>query len=456
MMQRSESTVSLNPNGDSLYDPYGSRHSAANDASGRYGTSFSSNSAVYVHDSDPEASKWIHRDKLARIEGNEAADYLYDVESSRWIHKDKLELIEIEEIQRAGLTLPVVNSRFSRPDGLTAPSAAGFDDYNSMDPRTPEEQAADRAAQAKWFRRNPSYSRIPIAHSSAKPVPQEVLERTSPLPRQNVSPSGSEDGRASISYPAARKRSYSAGSATLLDDSSATQSAPAPAPGKVHNPKTRPAATVTGATRHAGSRTGSMTARNRTRSNPQLHRPTTSASYSIHGGTQGKSPEGIPPWEIKSYKPDPKLPPDQQIIPTVAKRMQQEQWERDGVAASVYDRELRPLKVDDNTNAEVAAARQSLQQDAGVEWPLKIPNASQPSPKKEDPAPVPERRYSIMPPVSSLVEHCHLFQPADRKLQPSISNGHITEPPRPQPEIQRVPEVPEEEPKRKMCCCAIM
>jgi len=43
------------------------------------------------------------------------------------------------------------------------------------------------------------------------------------------------------------------------------------------------------------------------------------------------------------YKPDPRLPPDQQVIPTHAKRMQQEQWEKEGKFGNVYDTSFRPL-----------------------------------------------------------------------------------------------------------------
>ncbi|TGZ79175.1 hypothetical protein EX30DRAFT_373309 [Ascodesmis nigricans] len=409
-------------------------------ASYRFTNTFSSNSAEYVHDSDPEASKWIHRDKLAQIEGNEAADYLYDVESSRWIHKDKLERIEIQELQRAGLGLPVLPSRSHRESTdrnastHRIPSPTDFDDYNDMEIRRPEEIAAERIA----YKRNGSSSRIPVAHSSAKPVPQEVLERTSPLPRNPPTPNGSEDGRGSIAYPAARKRSSSTDSSRVLDDASNTQSTPTSAAPKVSNPKTRASGAPGTGSKNTGARTGSMGPKARTRSNPQLHRPTTSASYST--GAPGKSPEGIPPWEInQTYKPDPRLPQDQQIIPTVAKRMQQEQWERDGVPASVYDRELRPLKVDASASAEVAAVRQSIQQEDGIEWPLQSPTAtSQPSPKKEERAPTVSGGYTTMPPATKT------------PTLPTVESN-------PQPQIQRVPEGTNDEPKKsKMCCCVIM
>lgn len=418
------SAVSSNNDGDSLFDLYGNRNSVVGGFSnGSDPAAFSSNTAEFVHNSDPEASKWIHRDKLAKIEGNEAQDYLFDVESSRWIHKDKLEMIEIQELQKAGLPLPVIPTSVRREseqrgrDEQQRDLSPEDEDYNIMDPRTPEEQAMDRSyfAPHKSCHRNRSYSRIPVAHSSPHPVPEEYIQRTSPLPRSQTTPSGSEDGR-SITHPSARKRSHSAGSTMLLDENTPAQQpiTPTPAPGKVINPKTRGPASGNKNT----LRQSSMASKQRTKSNPQLHRPSTSASYSAHGGpsTPGstrKYPEGPPPWAVQSYKPDPSLPPDQQIIPTVAKRMQQEQWERDGVAASIYDRELRPMKVADTQNAETVAARQSIQQD-GVEWPLKSPTLkSEPSPPPNEqqmvrPPPPPTQPvdggYSTMPPVSLICE----------------------------------------------------
>jgi hypothetical protein len=45
------------------------------------------------------------------------------------------------------------------------------------------------------------------------------------------------------------------------------------------------------------------------------------------------------------YKPDPRLPPDQQIIPTHAKKQQQAQWADDGSVPKTYDRDFTPLAV---------------------------------------------------------------------------------------------------------------
>jgi len=46
------------------------------------------------------------------------------------------------------------------------------------------------------------------------------------------------------------------------------------------------------------------------------------------------------------YKPDPRLPPDQQMLPTHAKRLAQEQWEKEGKTGTVYDRDFRLLNTE--------------------------------------------------------------------------------------------------------------
>jgi hypothetical protein len=47
------------------------------------------------------------------------------------------------------------------------------------------------------------------------------------------------------------------------------------------------------------------------------------------------------------YKPDPRLPPDQQMLPTHAKRLAQEQWEKEGKTGTVYDRDFRLLNTEE-------------------------------------------------------------------------------------------------------------
>lgn len=383
-----------------------------------------------LEENDPDSSKWIHRDKLAKIEASDAggrsAAYNANVDSgtSRWIDRDKLAKIESQEAQRAGITVSrsrassngTEPSRDQKKQRVASPLPIEdgddhiFNNPNefSNDLRTPEEQAADRSAQQnmanRQFCRNPSHSRIPVPTSSPFPIPQQYLERSAPLLR-NPTPNGSDDDRASLTntFIRSRKRSHSAGSAFLLDDPTSVL----PPPGAISNPKNS-ARNPMSPSSPRKSRTGSSL-KQRTRSNPQLHnRPGTAASYATHistiGGqesTRKHHPEGPPPWSLASYKPDPSLPPDQQIIPTVAKRMQQEQWERDGAPADVYDRNLRPLRVHGDDEMEKARHRRTLSQteaqEKPEEWPLRAPAipADEPKATRQDAG------YKAMPNVSN-------------------------------------------------------
>lgn len=469
LLSKRDSLVSSNHDGDSVFDLYGGRLSVVSgvndDVSGRVSSLGDSATTANVSVAkmperiagvDPESSKWIHRDKLAQIEGNEAADYLYDVGKSRWIHKDKLEMIEIEELQQAGVPLSggkTGNSSGQNEDGQKPnhPSSDNSDEDGGVDVefhdiRTLEEIAADdtpvQSMNRRQFKRNPSYSRIPLASLSPHPIPQQFIERTTPLPRTAVTPNGSDDGGTGLMHFGARKRSHSVGSAFLLDEhensSSGNSITPTPGTGNINNPKSRNVTSPSQQRRSTASRNGSIGAKQRTRSNPQLsHRPGTSASHATHGsgGTQSssnKSPEGPPPWAVSSYKPDPSLPQDQQIIPTLARRMQQEQWERDGACASIYDKDMRPLRVHCNGHTEKGNVDEQ-----GVEskdeWPLKSSSPLEP--------PAPQHKTE----QSSGIDGGY-------SLMPSVNGQPPVDPPPPISQ-QRTDNDKE---KKKFCCCIIM
>ncbi|CUS12799.1 unnamed protein product [Tuber aestivum] len=438
-LQRQDSTVSSNHDGDSVFDLYGGRHSAVSGMSaGSYGRRSSGeegplglmngNGDPAVDEVEADSSNWIHSDKLAEIEAVDSGSGVKakgkgGTDTSRWIDRDKLAKIENQELQQAGIRSRASSNgtyireenesfrdgkkqRVASPSSMEDRSEQQYDPEGfSFDFRTPEEQAADdtpiQAMPSRQFRRHPSYSRIPVPTSSPCPIPQGYIERSTPLLRNSLTPNGSEDDRASLSstYRRARKRSHSAGSAFLLHD----QEPATPTPGPLSNPKNPSRSPMSSGNRRT-SRTPSQLRKDRSRSNPQLHnRPGTSASHGTHTGSAGSQasagkhhPEGPPPWSLQSYKPDPSLPPDQQIIPTVAKRMQQEQWERDGAYASVYDRELRPLKVPSDPNLDSENGKSGEMGEP--EWPLRSP-ALQPEPPAEKPKS--DAGYRIVPTVSA-------------------------------------------------------
>src|SRR6201999_1549016 len=99
--------------------------------------------------------------------------------------------------------------------------------------------------------------------------------------------------------------------------------------------KTKQTTKGTSGARKASATRGGISGQQRPRTRSAQHkesptqRPGT-RSGETPPGSSNKRPEGDPPWLSSIYSPDPKLPPEQQLLPTVAKRLQQEQWEREG------------------------------------------------------------------------------------------------------------------------------
>lgn len=167
-----------------------------------------------------------------------------------------------------------------------------------------------------------------------------------------------------------------------------------------------------------------------------------------------KGPEGDPPWLASMYKPDPRLPPDQQLLPTVAKRLQQEQWEKEGKFGNTYDREFRPLSemevpdqppdqpsdtVPEPQTIEVIETKLEQPQPG---WPLRGPKS--PALSTGRPGTSSNGSYSTMP-----------------KLQTQGNGKPQSIPTMPSPKIIqqspiRMPEPPEDTKKKGCGCCVVM
>ena len=311
-----------------------------------------------------------------------------DPEQSRWIHRDKLAIIESKELREAGIQVPIParttskakrrrqqsSDRESKRErtSLTAkeeeiPVAtlpAASEDYHAIeeqdgdlvefDIRTPEEIAADSYTSSSLYRQLPSLrassSRIPIARSAPVPLPQEPLERSAPLPRTRTA-SGSWPDEDGIAYRKSRSRSQSFGSQVLLDDidppirhtpshsrQPSANNIPL-SPSKTRTSSNRP---TTSSNSHArkssatnGSRNFTSPDQGKTLTNTpakptpirsmSAQRPKSRSGLEARPPTAINRPEGEPPWIATMYKPDPRLPPDQQLLPTHAKRLQQEE-----------------------------------------------------------------------------------------------------------------------------------
>ncbi|KAF2738732.1 hypothetical protein EJ04DRAFT_428447 [Polyplosphaeria fusca] len=405
-------------------------------------------------------------------------------DQDNWIHRDKLAQIESRELEEAGFIGPASRSNSRSQSGTRSvardrknsetsnPTHNGDDRYDrrAVSPIPAEEEDVEEDHQqsqrenAEWVARNhvirPSTSRIPIAKTSPAPVPPTFTERDTPLPRSRK---GSENWNGdAIATNGARMRSGSVSSQVLLDDpeglgdstrtpmrgnfsfpNSPVTNSPPRSPQKAKTPAK--ATPTSGGRKTSAQRSTSQAKRNVSTTSPPK-RPGTSGG-SISRPATGHRPEGEAPWIATMYKPDPRLPPDQQIIPTHAKRMQQEQWETEGKHGSVYDRDFRLLNTDEfedkrNSKGLTLDLDKSEEQ---ADWPL-------PSPTKQ-----------AVEPIDTNVKSPTLEQ-GGYKLTPTIPQSprvpSRNSGPRPAPATSpkptnttRVPEPPVDEKEKKGCCC---
>jgi hypothetical protein len=179
-----------------------------------------------------------------------------------------------------------------------------------------------------------------------------------------------------------------------------------------------------------------------------------------------KAPEGDPPWMINSYKPDPRLPPDQQLLPTVARRLQQEKWEREGKFGDVYDKDFRPLndnplgRPDHQERSDNEEKEKDTAQTEG-EWPLRLEPTKSPTQRAGG--------YSTMPKISDKSHTSPLPSPRtpmspnapqapsqeQTKEEPSTENP-VQQHPQQQQQHQPPPPPPEDDSKGGCGCCVVM
>jgi hypothetical protein len=153
-----------------------------------------------------------------------------------------------------------------------------------------------------------------------------------------------------------------------------------------------------------------------------------------------KQPEGEPPWMISAYRPDPRLPPDQQLLPTVAKRLQQEKWEREGKFGNIYDKEFRPLTDEGFLKPpEGEAKANEKENEKADEWPLKT-EARSPTLSQGRTG-----SYSTIPKIQDKPNMSPLPSPRG-PIQPAQASP-----------VVRVPDAPGEDDKKGGCgCCIVM
>jgi hypothetical protein len=400
-----------------------------------------------------------------------------DDDGSKWIHRDKLARIESEELQAAGIIIPRARAsskarnrsqsrhhghKESSYDGQEQPTSrsrknstavGGLHDAatSSWDLRLPDEIAEDYNNNYWVSNGGPKgTSKIPVAKLSPAPLPMDYIERESPTIRRQVTEG--YDGEA-ITYPKQRKRSGS------MKDGHAGNTTMQPARRAATDISPKKAATTGARKTSAPTKGNPATGRPKTRSGP--NKDSTSSSGTTRPSTRSgelspaniKPQEGDPPWMVSAFQPDPRLPPDQQLLPTVARRIQQEKWEKEGKFGNIYDKEFRPLTdkgflkppEPENTPAPQVEEEPRLLD----EWPLKTESIKSPGLRPG------HGSYSTMPRIQDKPVVSPLPSPrtpVGQQHYPSPQQQH-------QPEIQqvtRLPEPPEEPVEKKGCACCIV
>lgn len=401
-------------------------------------------------------------------------------EQSKWIHRDKLAKIESEELQAAGIVLPRIRAA-SRPrrdrsqdkgslqrrdtdsslHGPTVPQSrknsvqsdwAPETEVPAWDLRLPDEIAED-ANEQYWIQGGTGSiksSKIPVAKVSPAPIPNDYLDRDAPMSRKASHGTLLDDDQ---SFSLSKTRTPS-GSSHLLDDSppkgqAAKRTAGEGSPKKAAHPRKPSGPAKMGAQGRPKTRSGSASA-DKGRSTSTT-RPTTRSG-------EIRVPEGDPPWMISAYKPDPRLPPDQQLLPTVAKRLQQEKWESEGKFGNVYDTEFRPLNEQELLKPpELQKSKAPAEEpEQNPEWPLRAEAKSPTIGSRPGTS-----SYSTMPKIQDKPQISPM--PSPRIGAPPIQPQPQPQPkpePEPQPAEERRPEpleVVEEKKKESGCgCCLVM
>lgn len=446
--------------------------------------------------SDASAKPFVHDETLKRAgtgdkrTTSEAMTADWDDESSKWIHRDKLAKIESQELQAAGIVLPPRSRASSRPrkgrsqerpGGLKRTPSAPPEEFEPLDPSMPASVTRNRNNSAAvadgaafddgptpaWDLRLPEEieaegdgywvssgslhggSKIPVAKVSPAPIPEAYIDRPSPSSRRQSDATGEFD---SITYPKtrSRSRSRSGGANALTNPPGALQQAKRSATDI--SPK-KQATTGTRKTSAPAKTNGSTSGRPKTRSgigkdlagNGGTARPSTRSGEL---SPTNKQPEGDPPWMIGSYKPDPRLPPDQQLLPTVARRLQQEKWEKEGKFGSIYDKEFRPLTDEGLLKPpEAGSSGARAEENQPDEWPLK--------PEQKSPALKQGTSYSTIPKISEKPPGSPLPSPLASPRSPGTQSQQASG----QPAVSRVPDAPDndDEKKKDGCgCCVVM
>ena len=363
-------------------------------------------------------------------------------DGSKWIHRDKLAQIEIREMAEMGIQ----GNRPSRANSRTksAKNAKPTADGQELTPELPDEgdavkresvrlqQVVDEGAQESSMRDDAD---LPSSHMSQRSEERVPASRpgTSRIPVLSTS---RDDDMAlemrkrneNLNAQRQRTRSRSGGSQYVLDGANGTSAPTSPVQSSPSKQRTSSKGTTATPRRPSGNRNASGP-NSRSRANSTTDSPRRPGTSSGPRPPTAR-PEGEAPWIATMYKPDPLLPPEQQMLPTHAKRLAQMQAESEAKAAhenetseftlveSEDDKEnRRPTNNDEGKDYQGTGLlnenRISIQQKRGStnnkrdsgQWPLRAANQpgseKGPSPRT---SPRPEGdhgSYTLMPPLPS-------------------------------------------------------
>ena len=460
------------------------------------GTSSADSLLDLYRDSNKSGPTSLHDGERSAVGNKCSSAAMLDEDDPGWIHRDKLARIESRELQAAGIILPRnrAYSKTGRSNRSRETSATGLgqrtersqqrrpqiesrqasrqevdqedqqlvnegvDDKTAWDLRTPEEIEEDSLNATYYHERSQlskGASKIPLAMQSRIPVPLDFIERPIPAQRTKSAVWGSDGECGSIEYPKPKEKEHVR---AALEEPVASQ--PPTAEVKLSPPKN---ARDYGGAGHGKRNTQSAThspikstSGTAVRKSNTMKTPPVSNTRDFNGrpktrsGSQSQSrpvtrgtgevrrPEGDPPWLATMFKPDPRLPPDQQLLPTVAKRLAQENWEKEGKFGNAYDTNFRPLNDEELRRQELPPSPTKPQLDVEIpkerglsgEWPLKSPD--------REGRPATAGGYSTMPKIST---------------QPPMNQAPVILPNPP-----RVEQMQEEQPKTKggCGCCIVM
>ncbi|KEQ84744.1 hypothetical protein M438DRAFT_317553 [Aureobasidium pullulans EXF-150] len=448
--------------------------------------------SVPTIDPDPERSAWIHRDKLARIESQEMAAAGFGMPRTTQRRQSRSDSRSASRsasrnpnargqstdrhTNQLAFTEDAATPRVPKFEEQSGEGANQDQDSDDYEERLQEEPRMDRSMYGRSLPRS-AMSRIPVARASPAPVSQSVVERDSPLPRSMSSPLGDS--------ASSRTRSRSLGNPAMMAEPSSTRSAipskPRPrsshmqdSPSATDSPSlsqrtTQSLTAVSRAKAMNKAATGSVGRKTVPRTTSKARNPSNSPKDSparrpTSGSTRSRPtsihnrPEGEAPWIATMYKPDPMLPPDQQILPTHAKRTMQGGSDDEKEKSfpvnidSLSDEELARMGAlpppGSNKQPDTTPSIQQAQNPTQPPWPLASTKSDAKS--QTGSARAPNGGYTITPRIAPPIA-------PPKSPKPQTNQSEATRPTN--PAVQRVPDLDEKEDgkkKKKLACCVVM